>query len=236
MNRRTKNAYNAVFDFIKAIKVFDLGGTKTFHTDFEIALRNSLREKYPKSETSACHFHHAQAIRKRAMSIAGLMDFIRTNESAERIYYKLIYLAYLPANKINIMFRSLKDDAKKLNNSQMNLFFQYYERQWIMKEGAKKISVFKKEMRTSSGAEGYHRCLNDYCDKKGSFMWFCSSIRNQEFMKRSELAGFVDSGGLVGNGQRKEDKVHSFFLLTFLICALYTNFYRISSGTCGQNS
>lgn len=76
-----------------------------------------------------------------------------------------------------------------------------------MKEGAKNMSVFYEEIRTTSSAEGYHRHLNDYCSKNESFPWFCVSIRNQEFMKRAEFSGFVESGGIVGNGRKKVDIV-----------------------------
>lgn len=206
MNRRTQIAYNAVFDFINA-KVLDMNGTKEFYTDYEVALRNALREKFPSSKLKGCIFHLTQAVKRNASKIKGLVEFIRQNEAAQKIYYKLMYLAMLPANQIIPMFNSLKDSAKELNNEQLDSFFSYYRRQWITKEGPQKISVFQNEIRTTSSAEGYNRALNQYCMKKASFSWFCVSIRNQEFMKRAEFAGFVESGGIVGNGRKKIDKV-----------------------------
>lgn len=207
MNRRTKTAYEAVFEFINS-KVFDLSGTKTFVTDFELAMRNALSEKYPLASFTACHFHFAQAVRRNATKINGLLDFIRKNELAKKTYYKMMYLPMLPPGHIDIIFNTiLKEDVKTINNRKFDKFFGYYRRQWIVKEGSRKISVFGKEIRTTSPAEGYNRALNAYCQKKGSFVWFCCSIRNQEFMKTKEFAAFVESGGIDGRKQKKDDKV-----------------------------
>lgn len=100
MNRRTKTAYEAVFEFINS-KVFDLSGTKTFVTDFELAMRNALSEKYPLASFTACHFHFAQAVRRNATKINGLLDFIRKNELAKKTYYKMMYLPMWPPGHID---------------------------------------------------------------------------------------------------------------------------------------
>lgn len=224
MDRKTEKAYKAVFNFIDA-KIFDLTGTKRFYTDFEMAIRNALKKKYKHSKFSTCHFHFAQAVRKRATQINGFIDFITENDAARKIYYKLIYLPLLPPENIDAIFHTLRIQAFQLNKAAFEQIFQYYDRQWIKKEGARRISVFNREMRTTSAAEGYNRALGAYCTKKGSFIWFCVSIRNQEFMKSKEFGSFVESGGLIGLNQKKDDKVRYFiskfrtvsidFILTF---------------------
>lgn len=183
MDRRTQIAYEAVFDFINS-KIFDLSGTKRFYTDYELAIRNALKKKYKNSKFSACHFHFAQAVRKNATQFNGFIEFIthKDNESARKIYYKLMYLPLLPPENIDSIFHTLRIQAYQINKAAFEKMFTYYERQWIKKEGARKISVFGREMRTTSAAEGYNRALGDYCHKKGSFVWFCVSLRNQEFM------------------------------------------------------
>lgn len=207
MTKRTQVAYDAVFNFIDA-KIFDLSGTYKFITDFEIAMRNSLRKQYPLSKLSSCQFHFAQAVHRRASKIKGLLEFLRRNDVAEKIYYKLMYIALLPATMIDSTFDFLMKKAEdEVKNYELNQLIKYFHRQWIIKEGATKISVFGNEIRTTSAAEGYNRALGAYCAKKGSFIWFCVSIRNQEFMKSAEFLSFADSGGLVGCHQKLEDKV-----------------------------
>lgn len=206
MSRRTQETYAAVFNFINT-KILRLDGAKMFITDYEVAKRNALVAKYPLAEFTACFFHFAQACRRKATKINGLIDLIKTNSSAHNIFYKLMYLALLPTNCIDRMFTHLMERAKEVNNAKLNEFMKYYRRQWILKEGADKISVFGSETKATSPAEGYNRALNEYCKKKGSFVWFCVSIRNQEFMKTSEFVQFVESGGLIGSKQKKDDKV-----------------------------
>lgn len=209
MNKRTQKSYEAVFEFINS-KVFDMNGAKMFITDYEKAMRNALKSKFSDSEMSACHFHFAQAIRKKASKIQGLTDFLKTNELAESLFYKLMYIPLLPANEIESTFDVLRNDVHDIDNDGLNKFIRYFERQWIVKEGPGQISVYDNEMRTTSPAEGFNRNLNEYCAKKGSFIWFCSSIRNQEFMKAKEFAAYIKSGGLVGDNKKKSDKVFEF--------------------------
>lgn len=207
MDKRTQKAYDYVFDYINE-KVFDLSGTKIFITDYEQASRNALRTKYPLAKLTACHFHFAQAIRKKGSQIKPFIDFVRTDKAAEKIYYKLMYLPLLPARFIEPMFNQLKDESEKIEKEIFKKFIEYYHTQWIKKEGPERISVFGNETKTTSPAEGYNRALNDFCQKKGSFVWFCCSIRNQEFMKNKEFAAYVESGGLTGSHREKDDVVN----------------------------
>lgn len=99
MSRKTSDAYEAAFDFIN-LKIFNMEGTKLFVTDYELALRNALRKKYPGSKLSSCHFHFAQAIRRKGTQIHGFIDFLRSNDAAKKIYYKLMYLPLLPPESL----------------------------------------------------------------------------------------------------------------------------------------
>lgn len=210
MSRKTQKCYEALFDFIGDRKIIDLKGTKTFITNNELAVRNALKLKFPLSKLSACQFHLAQAVHKNASKINGFFNYIRHCDDASNIYYKLMNLALLPPHDIDPTYKLLEERARELKNPKLDVFIEYFRRQWIIKEGANKISVFGDEPRTTSGAEGYNRNLNSYCQKKQSFFWCCASIRNQEFMKSKEFATFVESGGLRGCNKKTKDKVSSF--------------------------
>lgn len=214
MTRKTQKSYEAVFDFINA-KIFDLSGTKTFITDYEMAIRNALRKKYPRAKQTACLFHFAQAVRRKATKINGFVEFLQSNERAKKIYYQLMYIPLLPSNCIAAAFQNVCNKADAIGRAKFEPFIKYYRKQWIEKEGPRKISVFGKEVRTTSGAEGYNRSLNAYCHKKGSFLWLVVSLRNQSFMKSNEMSAFVRSGGLSCHKQKKEDKVNIFFVFVY---------------------
>lgn len=207
MTKKSRACYEAVFDFIN-LKICDLTGTKMFVTDYEAAMRGSLRNSFPSAKLSACFFHFAQAVRKNAKETKGLMDFLNSNKKKiKSLYYKLMYLPHLPPQHVNSIFIDLKKEIESLKSEEFNKFITYYEKQWMVTEGARRISVFENELRSTSPAEGYNRALNDYCQKKGSFVWFCVSIRNQEFMKCKEFDKFIESGGLVGDKRKNSDKV-----------------------------
>lgn len=207
MDSKTQKAYKAVFEFIDS-KIFDLSGTKMFITDYEIALRNALRKRYPRSKQTGCHFHFAQAIRRKATKIHGFIDFIRENDAARKVYYKCMYLPLLLPASIEPLFENIRKEAESIDKTKFEQFLKYFHKQWIRKEGPRKISVFGKEVRTTSAAEGYNRALGEYCHKKGSFIWLCVSLRSQEFMKSTEFRSYVESGGLIGGARKTADKVN----------------------------
>lgn len=206
MDTKSQKSYEAVLNFIDA-KIFDLSGTKKFITDYEVAICNALENKYPRAKLCGCLFHFAQAVRRKATKINGFVEFLQANEAASAIYYRLMYLPLLPPSSIEPVFQTLCKKAEQIDRARFEPFIKYYTRQWIKKEGAQKFSVFDNEIRTTSGAEGYNRSLAAYCHKKGSFIWFVVSIRNQVFMKTAEMTTFIQSGGLTGHPQKKEDKV-----------------------------
>ena len=58
MERRTKIAYSAVWQFVK--KNFPNFKPATAMTDYEDALRSSLEEEFPGTVLLGCHFHYSQ--------------------------------------------------------------------------------------------------------------------------------------------------------------------------------
>lgn len=169
-------------------------------------MRKAIKNKYPRAKLYGCLFHFAQAVRRNATKIEGFVEFLRENVAASSVYYRLMYLPLLPSNCIVAVFETLCKKAELIDRARFEPFIKYYNRQWITKEGARKISVFDNEIRTTSGAEGYNRSLGAYCHKKGSFIWLVVSIRNQVFMKTKEMSSFVRSGGITVYAQKKADK------------------------------
>lgn len=134
MYKRTTAAYTAVFDFMNA-KIFDMSGTKTFYTDFVLAMRNALKKKYPASKLSS------------------FILLLKAN------------LPLLPPRAIAAMFDTIKNEAKELGNASFDRFISYYYRQWMEKEGPQKISVFDDEIRTQRllpKKREFHLFLCDY--------------------------------------------------------------------------
>lgn len=74
MSRKTQLAYDSVFAYIDQ-NVLQLRGVASFTTDYEVAMRNSLRLLDPLAQLFACYFHFCQAVKRRAWQTPGLVEF-----------------------------------------------------------------------------------------------------------------------------------------------------------------
>lgn len=131
MSRKTEECYAHVLRFIEE-KVFALHPSKMI-TDYELAMRNALKKQYPEAKFVLCWFHFSQAVKRNACKITGFINFIRSNDHAEKVYYHLMSLPLLPAEYIKPMFGRLKSIALEVDRRKFARFIHYYERQWIEK-------------------------------------------------------------------------------------------------------
>lgn len=100
-------------------------------------MRNALKDLFPETKMVACWFHYSQALKKKAAQIPGFVRFLRGNEQAETIYYKLQCLPLLPVEHILAAFKELKKEARALDKLKFKQFLSYFERQWI-----RKVNIF----------------------------------------------------------------------------------------------
>lgn len=131
MSRKTEDCYAHVLRFIEE-KVFALHPSK-MRTDYEVAMRNALQKQYPEAKFVLCWFHFTQAVKRNASKVSGLINFIRSNDHAEKIYYQLMSLPLLPVEHIKPTFDKLKLAAFAVDRRKFAQFINYYERQWIEK-------------------------------------------------------------------------------------------------------
>lgn len=129
MDKRTAPAYTHVFQYINE-HIFDLSAF-SFNTDFEKALRNSLRICYPTAKLIPCWFHHKQAVRRKASKLPIFFHLIRTDDRAAHLYQKFQALALLAPHMIVDAFYELKKVALAEYPDKFRPFVDYYERQWI---------------------------------------------------------------------------------------------------------
>lgn len=140
MSRKTEECYAHVLRYIEE-NVFALLPSKVT-TDYEIAMRNALEKQYPQAKFVKCWFHFTQAVKRNAAKVTGFINFIRVNDNAENIYYKLMSLPLLPASYIKPTFERLKSAAFAIDKRKFVRFINYYERQWIMKVSSNQFSIY----------------------------------------------------------------------------------------------
>lgn len=139
MSNRTTAAYKSVFKYIHE-HLLPLNA-KGIITDFEMALRSSLRSIVPDTMLLGCWFHYSQALRRKVASIPLLFKLIKKDERARELYRFFQCLALLPADKIDPAFTQVAHKALQ-SFPEFAKFVQYYENQWIKKETPESFSVF----------------------------------------------------------------------------------------------
>lgn len=128
MSRKTQAAYLAVFKYIDQ-HVIQLRGVASFTTDYEVAMRNALQKLDPQANKFACYFHFCQACNCFICYFVSLGIFFLLRS----IYYRLLCLPLLPAEHIKSCFRKLRREAEEVNWDIFRSFFEYFNRQWIIK-------------------------------------------------------------------------------------------------------
>lgn len=128
LTNKTQVCYESVLQYIND-HVMSLQCASVM-TDYERGLRNAIAKVVPDAILTACWFHFCAACKKQAMKFYGnMIRLVRTNTEAANIYYRLLCLPLLPADRINDAFNELKTSAKEF--PVFKGFIGYFERQWI---------------------------------------------------------------------------------------------------------
>ncbi|XP_039501310.1 uncharacterized protein LOC120457861 [Drosophila santomea] len=117
---------------------------------------------------------------------------------------KFLYLPLLPDTKIVEAFNLLEIQAAALSKGNFSPFLKYYKKQWLIKEGPKNISVFKRSTRTTGSVEAYNLNLGNKIRAKGHFFKFVECIIDAEYEKSREFALLFQNGGIGNQTQPKQ--------------------------------
>lgn len=108
MSSKSANSYDALFEYIEMF-VFELEPSSIM-CDYEVAMRKSITKMYPNAKLSGCHFHFAQAVRRKCRSIKkNFNKALNDSVDLKQIYRKLLILPLLPQNMISDAFEELID-------------------------------------------------------------------------------------------------------------------------------
>lgn len=128
LTNKTEICYEAVLQYIHD-NIMSLQ-CKEIMTDYETGMRNAIATVVPDVRLTACWFHFCAACKKKAVRFfRAMIQLVRSNKEAANIYYGLLCLPLLPANRIRDAFDELKTWASKF--SAFNGFIAYFIRQWM---------------------------------------------------------------------------------------------------------
>lgn len=124
MSKKTEEIYDHILQYINN-NLFEFNAI-SFKTDFEKAMRNSLRRNFPSAKVS---------LKRNAAKINMFTKKLKNNINARRLYKKFMILPLLPSESINDAFNLLQQetDEKIINFPEFTQFISYYERQWMKK-------------------------------------------------------------------------------------------------------
>lgn len=200
MTRKTEVAYSHLFSNIESRWKIS---AKKATTDYEKAMKNALLKQYPGIKLISCWFHFCQALAKNAKKIKGFKAFLKENDAAMRMYRKLMCIPLMRADNIRAAFKLLKEEALKLNKTQFTPFLNYFEEQWMQREGPRSISVYMEPERTNNPMESYNSTLNSKISSKGCFYKFVELLRAEEFIKSRDYTIISKGGTQLYHNQKK---------------------------------
>lgn len=130
MTRKTTKAYVSLFNYIER-NICSLRPT-SFMTDFELGLRNGLREVYPDATRRNCWFHFKQAIRRKVAKMPLFAQELKSDQNKYRLYQMFQSLPLLPKDDIQATFRLLKQEAMELSEQFAKFVSDYFEPHWMV--------------------------------------------------------------------------------------------------------
>lgn len=87
-------------------------------------------------------------------------------------------LPLLSANEIENVYQQLKHSLSDVSKTTLQLFFNYFERQWIRKVAPAAFSCFMLPRRTNNDCESYNRTLNQRFNGRSNIWNFTSEYHS----------------------------------------------------------
>lgn len=102
-------------------------------SDFEPALQNAITSVYEKCILNGCWFHYKQAVCRKCRSMRNnFFKKIVADNSARKVYERIMSLPLLPSKMIADGFNQLKECARNPNSmSLLEPLFGYFEKNWL---------------------------------------------------------------------------------------------------------
>lgn len=169
---KTRDTYVELFNALRSAFVGtfgDVGGRRTFLTDFEAAAIKAIQEVFPQAVLKGCTFHFRQAVLRR-VGTEGLRPHYedKENDNVVRDWIRmLLSLTVLPEFAVPLAWQWLQhppSTAVPELDAKMVALSRYFERTWIAGDFPPSLwSHFDNTgPRTTNVAEGWHSSLNSH--------------------------------------------------------------------------
>ncbi|KAG0439055.1 hypothetical protein DMUE_2699 [Dictyocoela muelleri] len=99
--------------------------------DFEVGLSKAISQKFPTANIYGCYFHFSQIMWRRVIK-DGNVCFYKENYNFRKIFHYLLFLAYVPIEKVKCEFYKLKELFS--NQERISGLFTFFEKNFIINE------------------------------------------------------------------------------------------------------
>ncbi|XP_070503123.1 uncharacterized protein [Chironomus tepperi] len=161
MTDRKESTYTRIFQYIKdaifpANKCFYKPAAIT--ADFEMALRNGVKNVWQEIEIFGCYFHFCQALHRRASSYDYLLERIENSEKHKEFLMMIMRLGLLPIEMIDdgiAALKKFKEDDVDLQRDFL-AFMHYFDKTWIGRYPVNEWCISGRQIRTNNFVEGHN--------------------------------------------------------------------------------
>jgi len=127
---KSEDTYNIMFDEYLTLMDYydcrDIFDQSIITTDFELALLNSIKTKFPECRQSGCFFHYVQCQMRNMKAHRLLEQSIRKN--SYQLLTLINSLCFIDPQKIQSVFKTI---MQKYNMNEYKEYLKYYEKNWI---------------------------------------------------------------------------------------------------------
>ena len=171
----------------------------TVLTDFEMGLRNAVRNVWPGTTLRGCYFHFKQALWRR-FAQSDLVPEYKVPGSPIRTAFKLIgALPFVPVDDIDLAWRLLKPTIP----TDMAAFTTYFEHTWIGTSSSSPLfdtwswnqheTVLARLPRSSNLAEGWHNGFKSLVSCTNPTLWkFLDCLKLEQAITDTKIASFLN--------------------------------------------
>ena len=164
MTNKSKDIYNKIFhDLFEIMENFNIKTNKIckrIMSDFEYALRNSIKINFPNSKLNGCYFHFIKILWEKAKKLSLCNKLMIKNTKLLIFLFKI--LSFVESDNKSSFYEQIKNYFGKLENK-YDKFINYFDKNWYNSKFINFDTLNQKEYlyRTNNYIENFHKQLND---------------------------------------------------------------------------
>lgn len=197
MNELTEEMYTSVFEFIRdAVLPANKCpySPKSATMDFEMGMRNAVKNVWMDINVFGCNFHYCQALRRNAMDF--LQDRIENSPKHKEILLMLMRSSLLPLDMLHDGINAIKSfiENDPVLSEDFKYFMEYFDFTWKERYPPEEWCVSGQKYRTNNHIEGYNNKIKKWIPLNPSPWKFLDALQDLAYDADSDLENAKSKG------------------------------------------